>query len=140
MLAGMLVSTCWVQLWWAGLTLGAILGALLHPAFWTFVDKYRAWPISVAFIILWHVLSQQALSKWVTPGTEIKRPLLWFYLYALLSTVYFTVSPSLASVPSVAVSSMHWVSLLLALASFVPTNKQKLTVNSNMEELNVHRR
>jgi hypothetical protein len=31
-------------------------------------------------------------------------------------------------------------SLLLALALYVPTNNQKLTVNSNMEELNVNRR
>lgn len=89
--AGMLVSTCWVQLWWAGVTLSLILAALLHPGFWRLVAENKAWPISVIAIFVWHMVSQLALSRWVTPGTEIKRPLLWFFCYALLSTVYFTV-------------------------------------------------
>jgi hypothetical protein len=89
--AGMLVSTCWVQLWWAGLTMGAIVAGILHPAFWRLVFKYIGWPISIIVITLWHMLSQMAIARWVTPRRSIEHTLLWFYLYALFSLVYFTV-------------------------------------------------
>ena len=93
MCAGMLASTCAVQLWAAGVVLSAIFVPIGHPGFWAFVRANVAWPLSIVAIIAWHALSQVLLQKYVTPGTSIKRPFAWLFLYMVLSTAYCVVRP-----------------------------------------------
>jgi hypothetical protein len=87
----MLASTCVVQLWLAGVSLCAVLVPILHPEFWKLVDEYKVWLACAILVSVWHTGSQYAINAWVTPGTSIARPLIWFFTYALLSTVYFAV-------------------------------------------------
>jgi hypothetical protein len=49
------------------------------------------WPVSIAFIILWHILAQQLLNTYVTDGKCIKRPFIWIFSYVALSAGYCTV-------------------------------------------------
>jgi hypothetical protein len=90
----MLVSTCWIQLWTAGILISAVLVPFGHPRFWVFVRANIAWPISVVLIIIWHVVTQILLQKYVTPGASIKHPFAWLFLYIFLSSVYCVVCPS----------------------------------------------
>ena len=60
--AGMLLSTCYVQLLLAGVYIGIIAAALLHPQFWLMLGRNISWPISFLFIALWHKLSQRLLN------------------------------------------------------------------------------
>lgn len=56
--AGTLVSTCFFQLWLAGLLVSTVIMLLLHPQWWEFVGRNAWWPISVILIIMWHIASQ----------------------------------------------------------------------------------
>lgn len=95
--AGTLVSTCFFQLWIGALVLGAVLVPLLHPEFWVFVRDNIGWPISIALIILWHILSQIFLNRYVTDGKRIKKPFVWLFAYVALSSAYCVVrTPTLA--------------------------------------------
>lgn len=88
---GTLVSTCYFQLWLSGLLISSIITLLLHPSFWEFVGDYVGWPISIFFIICWHIASQLTLNRWVTDGKTIKKPFLWLFAYVTLSTAYCVV-------------------------------------------------
>ena len=89
--AGMLVSTCYVQLLLAGVYIGAIAAALLHPQFWEMVWRHKWWPISFVLIALWHNLSQRVLNSVVTDGKRIKYPFVWLFSYVALSAGYCVV-------------------------------------------------
>lgn len=89
--AGTLVSTCFFQLWIGALVLGAVLVPLLHPEFWVFVRDNIGWPISIALIIVWHILSQIFLNRYVTDGKRIKKPFVWLFAYVALSSAYCVV-------------------------------------------------
>jgi hypothetical protein len=89
--AAMLASTCYVQLLLAGCLLTLIIAALLHQQFWEMVRDTIWWLVSIAFIILWHILAQQLLNRYVTDGKCIKRPFVWIFSYVALSAGYCTV-------------------------------------------------
>eukprot|EP00892_Ulva_mutabilis_P009433 jgi/Ulvmu1/6862/UM031_0067.1 len=89
---GTLVSTCFFQLWLGALVLGAIFVALLHPSFWTLVREYVGWPLSLAVILCWHILSQIFLNKYVTDGKRIRWPFVWLFAYVTLSSAYCVVA------------------------------------------------
>jgi hypothetical protein len=88
---GTLVSTCYFQLWLAGLLVSSLIVLLLHPSFWELVVEYVDWPISILVIICWHIASQITLNKWVTDGKTIKKPFLWLFAYVALSAAYCVV-------------------------------------------------
>lgn len=89
--AGTLVSTCFFQLWLAGLLLGTLIMVLLQPQWWEFVGRNACWPVSVLCIIFWHIVSQIVLNRWVTDGKRIKWPFVWLFLYVALSAGYCVV-------------------------------------------------
>lgn len=89
------MSTCQVQLVMAGTFLMGVIGALIHPNFWQFVGQHYWWPISIVIIILWHIISQMLLNKYVTAdGKRIKWPFLWLFAYVALSAAYCMVCHS----------------------------------------------
>ena len=92
--AGTLVSTCFFQLWLGALTLGAVLVPLLHPDFWVFVRAHIGWPISIAAILCWHIVSQVFLNRFVTDGKRIRWPFVWLFAYVALSSAYCVVRPA----------------------------------------------
>lgn len=89
--AATLVSTCFFQLWLGTLVLGAIFVPALHPEFWVFVHDNIGWPLSIAVIIGWHIVSQIFLNRYVTDGKRIKRPFVWLFAYVALSSAYCVV-------------------------------------------------
>jgi hypothetical protein len=89
--AATLVSTCYVQLLLAGSLLTLVIGALLHPQFWELVRERIWWPVSIALIVLWHVLTQKLLNTFVTHRKHIRRPFVWLFAYVALSAGYCTV-------------------------------------------------
>jgi hypothetical protein len=88
------VSTCFIQLWLAGLLVGTIVTLLAHPQFWEFVAEYYWWPVSVLLILAWHIVSQTILNKYITDGKRIKWPFWWLFLYVGLSAGYCVVCVS----------------------------------------------
>ena len=89
------MSTCFFQLWLGSLVLGAVLVPLLHPSFWDLVRDNIGWVISFSFILLWHILSQLFLNRYVTDGRRILRPFMWLFVYIGLSAGYCVVRPLL---------------------------------------------
>ena len=75
----------------AGVYIGIIAAALLHPQFWLMLGRNISWPISFLFIALWHKLSQRLLNKVVTDGKHIKYPFVWLFSYVALSAGYCVV-------------------------------------------------
>lgn len=89
--AAMLVSTCYVQLYLAGALLGSLCTLLLHPRWWQLVYDNIWWPLSIVFIICWHITSQQILNRVITDGKRIKWPFVWLFAYVGLSAGYCVV-------------------------------------------------
>ena len=85
------MSTCFIQLYLAGGLVGSVMALLLHPEWWRLVHKHMWWPISIAFIVLWHLTSQLLLNRVVTDGKRIKWPFVWLFLYVGLSAAYCVV-------------------------------------------------
>ena len=66
-----------MQLWLAGLILGSvIMFLLLQESVW----EHRWWPVSIVLIIIWHIVSQIILNKYITDGKRIKLPFWWLFL------------------------------------------------------------
>jgi hypothetical protein len=113
--AATLVSTCYVQLLLAGGLIGFIIGALLHPQFWEVVRVHVWWPVSIALIILWHVITQKLLNTYVTDHKRIKRPFVWLFAYVALSAGYCTVCSFSRCFDVLLVVCMHFPEELLGL-------------------------
>lgn len=88
----MLISTCWLQLWWAGSICTLLITTVLHRQFWTVVLRVEwGWVASIAAVSLWHKFSQAAINRFVVSGAKIKMPFVWVFIYISFSTLYAVV-------------------------------------------------
>lgn len=88
----MLISTCWLQLWWAGGLCTLAIATLLHRQFWAVLLRAEwGWVASIAAVALWHRLSQAAINRFVVSGAKIKMPFVWVFIYISFSTLYAVV-------------------------------------------------
>jgi MFS family permease len=97
--AAVLTSTAILQLWLIGCVLGALVGALAHPAFWRLVRDQAPWIASVVAVILWHVASQLLLNRSLSDGKTIRRPFTFLCAYLIFSTTYVVVRAPPPCVP-----------------------------------------
>ena len=68
--------------------MAAILVPLLHPDFWNeFLPKHIAWPIALITVELFHRSVRVVVKIFIAPGSALKRPFAWFFVYIIFSTV-----------------------------------------------------
>ena len=116
------MSTCFIQLWMAGVLLGGVIALFLHPDWWSILQREKWWPISIGTVFVIQQLTKKILNTYVTDGTTIKRPFVWMFAYVALSAGYLVVcSGTCLSVPKCVCRSRPHEQQLVSVSMLEPS-------------------